>query len=127
MNWIVVPGLLAGAVCASLLFPARPAPSADSTQDPQEMAEVMAKAKRYTQPGEHHLLLKRFLGSWDTETRIFMGGQATPPAKGTAEAVPGLSIRLWHERACNRFPHHHSRKIVARLLATSKKCTHPEE
>jgi hypothetical protein len=49
------------------------------------MAEMMKAAARWTQPGEHHKELERFVGKWDTETRMFMGGKATPGEKGTAE------------------------------------------
>jgi hypothetical protein len=58
------------------------------TNDPAkvkaEMAAMMEKAKRYTQPGEQHRALERFVGTWDTETRFFMAGKPTPPEKGRA-------------------------------------------
>ena len=51
-------------------------------QDPQAaMREMMAKAKKFTQPGEHHQKLERFVGTWTTATRITMG-----PKTGKAEA-----------------------------------------
>ncbi len=50
-----------------------------------DMAEMMKKAAKYTQPGPHHELLARFLGRWETETRITMTGAETQPEKGTAE------------------------------------------
>ena len=53
-------------------------------QSPDEMAAMMAKAKKFTAPGENHKLLERFLGEWNTEVRMFMGKQATPAEKGTA-------------------------------------------
>jgi len=49
------------------------------------MAKMMEKAKRYTQPGKHHRVLERFIGKWNTELRLFMGGKASPAEKGTAE------------------------------------------
>ena len=49
------------------------------------MQEMMAKAQKLTQPGEHHELLKRFLGKWNTESRLTMAGQATPAEQGSAE------------------------------------------
>lgn len=48
-----------------------------------DMAEMMARAKRYTEPSEHHELLKRFLGTWDTATRITMAGMGGEAEKGT--------------------------------------------
>jgi len=45
------------------------------------MEKEMAKMKKWTEPGKKHEELKRWLGSWTTETSI-MGA---PPAKGTAE------------------------------------------
>ena len=50
-----------------------------------EMAAMMAKAKRFTQPGDAHKQLERFLGKWTTETRMFAMGKPTPPEKGTAD------------------------------------------
>lgn len=52
---------------------------------PEAMKEMMEKARKFTQPGEHHKWLSRFIGTWDTETRFYMGGQASPPEKGVAE------------------------------------------
>jgi hypothetical protein len=66
---------LAFAVVAAL-FPA---------QDPKEMQEAMEKMKKWTAPGKHHETLKKFLGSWATETKFFMGGQASPAEKGSTE------------------------------------------
>ena len=45
----------------------------------------MAKAKKFTQPGENHKILERFLGKWDTATSFVMGGRKTPPEKGSTE------------------------------------------
>ncbi len=58
--------------------PASPTPAAD-------MAAMMEKAKRFTQPGAAHKALDRFVGKWTTEGRMFMAGKPTPPEKGTAE------------------------------------------
>ncbi len=59
---------------------------------PEDMAAMMEKAKKFTEPGEHHKLLEKFVGKWNAETRMFMGGQAMPPEKGTWETkwlIPG--------------------------------------
>jgi hypothetical protein len=57
----------------------------DSGKGAADMSAMMEKAKRFTQPGERHKALERFLGKWTTESRLFMGGQPTPPEKGSAE------------------------------------------
>lgn len=49
-----------------------------------QMAQMMEKMARYTEPGSHHELLKRFVGTWETETRFFMGGSPTAPERGEA-------------------------------------------
>ncbi len=48
-----------------------------------DMAEMMKRAKQFTAPGDHHQALERFLGTWDVETSILMGGESKPE-KGTA-------------------------------------------
>jgi hypothetical protein len=83
-----IPTFAAGAVCATLLIPAvRALQEPDPKQAPADMAAMMAKAKRFIEPGKNHKLLERFLGKWNTETRIFMGGRSMPPEKGTAECA----------------------------------------
>ena len=57
----------------------------DPKQAPPDMAAMLAKAKRFTEPGANHKHLERFLGKWDIENRITMAGQESPPEKGTAE------------------------------------------
>jgi hypothetical protein len=52
---------------------------------PADMAAMMEKAKKFTQPGPEHTALERFVGKWNTETRMFMAGKPTPAEKGTAE------------------------------------------
>ncbi len=73
----------------------QPAPGAQPA-GMKEMAEVMAKARRFTQPGEAHKTLARFVGKWTTETRIFMAGKPTPPEKGVSEfawLMPGRWLK----------------------------------
>ena len=53
--------------------------------DQAQMKEWMEKVKQFTEPSEHHKILERFIGKWNTETRFVMGGQTSPPEKGTAE------------------------------------------
>lgn len=82
MKILLVPALVAGSLVVPLMV------SKDRVQeprDPEAMAKMMAKAKHYTQPGQHHKVLERFLGKWNTELRVFMGAKAGPAEKGTAE------------------------------------------
>ncbi|MBK8098003.1 MAG: DUF1579 family protein [Planctomycetes bacterium] len=70
----------AAVLCLSAVM--RPTP-----QDPEDMRRMMEKAKAFTQPGDKHKLLNRFLGKWNTESRLFAAGQPTPPEKGTSEGT----------------------------------------
>jgi hypothetical protein len=87
---VLVPSacLVAGGLLATLLTASAP------PQDP--MKEMMEKARKWTQPGEQHKLLERFVGKWDVELRMYMGENATPPEKCTAE-VRWLMDGRWIE------------------------------
>ena len=83
MKILLISTVLAGSLCTPFLMPES---QVQDPQDPQDaMAKMMAKARRYTQPGKHHKVLERFIGKWDTEIRLYMGGKSTPPEKGSAE------------------------------------------
>ena len=62
----------------------------DSDEASRAMAEMMDRMARYTQPGTQHEVLERFLGTWKTETRFFMG--AEPSAAEVGEAVTRWQI-----------------------------------
>lgn len=82
------------AVAATVLL-STPVPAASQSQS--EMAAAMAKAKRFTQPGDAHKVLERFVGRWTTELRMFGMGKATPPEKGVAEfswLMPGRWLKM---------------------------------
>ena len=82
-------------VTAALAVAAGPA-AGQQAPSQSEMAAMMAKAKRFTQPGDAHKQLERFLGKWTTETRMFAIGKPTPPEKGTAEfswLMPGRWLK----------------------------------
>lgn len=88
---------LTGLVCAPCLVPSRP--QDPQPQDPQAkaMQEMMGKARKYMQPGEHHQQLERFLGKWNTELRMTMMGKQSPPEHGTAEfswLMPGRWLKM---------------------------------
>ena len=86
MRFSYAPSFVAGAVFASLLVHLS---GAQSAQDPvnsgADMAAMMAKARKFTEPGEHHALLQKFVGKWNTEARMMMGDRTMPAEKGTAE------------------------------------------
>jgi len=54
--------------------------------EPQvDMAEMMARMREFTAPGEAHTLLERFIGDWDTALQVSMAaGGAASPEQGTA-------------------------------------------
>lgn len=87
MKTITLPSFLAGAVLASLMVPVLEAGFAQESDDPpMDMAAMMAQAQKYTNPGEHHEVLKRYLGEWDAELTLFMGGKAMEPTKGRSSS-----------------------------------------
>ena len=54
--------------------------------EPAMSAEDMAHMQEYMklmQPGEPHKHIQYFIGTWDTITKIWMGGPATPPTSST--------------------------------------------
>ncbi len=106
MKLLILPAFLAGAVATSIVVTAfgAPSPLPQDPPTPGDMAAMMEKAKRFTQPGPHHEVLKRFLGKWTIETRFFMGGQATPPAAGTAEFTWLMEGRWVQSRSTGAMP-----------------------
>lgn len=78
---------IAGLVCATCMpftaFAQEPTPPTQPS--PDDMAAMMAKMAKFTQPGEQHKVLEKFIGKWNTETRISMAGQTTPAEKGVSE------------------------------------------
>ena len=88
MKTLLASVCLTGAVCTAFAW--SPVVN-DIPQDPQnalqDLAAMMEAAKRFTEPGENHALLERFLGKWNTETQFFMGDQTPPPDRGTSETI----------------------------------------
>lgn len=77
--------LLTLALCAPPTLAAFSGSQDAAVQDQEQMmAEMMAKAAKYTQPGEAHQFLEHLLGDWDVSASLIMGGEASPPAKGTS-------------------------------------------
>ena len=83
----LVAALVAGLSAWSLAVTAFSAEDPKPEQPgPADVAAMMAKAAQFTEPGEHHKVLEKFLGKWKMETRMSMVGQTLPPEKGTSEA-----------------------------------------
>lgn len=82
----------------TILFWAAMAAYAQAPEAPKQvnMAEMMAKAKRFTQPGEAHKPLERFLGDWTMDMRFMMGGKEGKPAMGDQRCTWLLKSR-WIE------------------------------
>lgn len=54
-------------------------PAAKGQPTPEEMAVMMAKWQKAATPGEPHKHLDYFVGTWKTESKIWMGGPGSPP------------------------------------------------
>lgn len=68
----------------ALLTLLAPLPAPAETPPTQvDIDKALAGAKKYTAPGEHHKLLERFLGTWDSEARFAMSPAGAKPDKGT--------------------------------------------
>lgn len=68
----------------ALLTLVAPLPAPAETPPTQvDIDKALAGAKKYTAPGEHHKLLERFLGTWDSEARFAMSPPNAKPDKGT--------------------------------------------
>ena len=76
---------VAGGALALALLAATPQESGGQMPSAADMADMMKKAQQYTAPGENHQLLRRFLGTWDTRTRMTMPGMQSPPETGRVE------------------------------------------
>ena len=57
-----------------------PAMSAEETAHMQEYMKLM-------QPGEAHEHLRSYVGTWDTVTKIWMGGPGSPPLESTGTST----------------------------------------
>ncbi len=75
---VLVTTLVLGAGLWPLAAAEPPKPPADQV----DMTQMMERMKQFTATGPEHVWLQRFLGEWQTETRIGMHGQR-PPDKGT--------------------------------------------
>ena len=84
--------------------PAKQEPTAKEqpkAQMPPDVEEAMKKWAELATPGDAHKRLDPLAGSWDTTTRMFMGGPEGPAteSKGTAEKRWMLGHRYLQEEA----------------------------
>jgi hypothetical protein len=61
------------------------------SQEPQgfdpEMLEMMKKWSEYATPGDTHKELSKYIGDWNTTTKVWMEGQDNPPSESTGTAT----------------------------------------
>ncbi|QDU86513.1 hypothetical protein Pla163_36640 [Planctomycetes bacterium Pla163] len=70
----------------------RSVPATQDAPTAEQVAEMMAAAARYTQPGPEHRFLELLVGDWDVGSRFTMMGSDAPVERGTATTqwkVPG--------------------------------------
>ena len=58
------------------------APQGTPAMSSEEMAQMQEYLK-LMQPGEPHELLAKYVGTWDTVTKVFMGGPGSPAMEST--------------------------------------------
>lgn len=97
-------GLIVGALALIALtaFLTGQAVSQEGHQQPspEEMQEIMRLMVEAGTPGENHEWLMKMVGSWTTNSTMWMGGPDSPPVtgEGTAEFEATLGGRyLWQE------------------------------
>jgi hypothetical protein len=97
------------AVISVVLLGSVAAAAGQQSQPPApDMAAMMAKAKRFTQPGDAHKVLERFLGRWAMETHVFGMGKQAPAEKGSAEfswLMPGRWLKSDWSGSLMGMPH----------------------
>ncbi|MBL8223143.1 MAG: DUF1579 family protein, partial [Bryobacterales bacterium] len=57
------------------IFASAASPQGQNDAKKYNMTEMMERAKKFTQPGEAHKALDKFLGTWRVETSFVMGGK----------------------------------------------------
>lgn len=78
----LVTGLSALAIAVSALTAEDPKPK---QPDMADMATMFAQARKFTEPGEHHKVLEKFVGKWKSASTMHMGGQSGPPEEGASQ------------------------------------------
>ena len=70
------------------------------------MMEGMQKWMASMKPGKHHQALEHFVGTWETTTKVWMGGPGSPPSetKGTSTVKWVLGKRFLMEEHKGQMP-----------------------
>ncbi len=118
MKSVLLVSLLCGAAALPFASSVVPAVTPDPTpavqdpvkQDPQpsaqDMAAMMAKAAKFTQPGPNHEFLKRFLGKWDCELKMTGMPGAGGKMVSTGEwLIEGRVVQVRSEGSMMGMPH----------------------
>jgi hypothetical protein len=82
MSPTTITAFLAGIALSAIAVPRFV--TAQSDDQGKAMAEMMAKARKWTQPGPNHKVLERFLGKWNVELTVTGMGK---PEMGKAEVT----------------------------------------
>lgn len=85
-NWALLAGLTILATGLLAVALAQDSPTG-TISSPDDMAKMIEKWKNVINPGEHHKALEQRIGSWDTVTRMWMGGPGAQAVetKGSSE------------------------------------------
>ncbi len=77
--------------CALLLLTlGGTAMSQDQNMTPEQQMAAMQESMKYMMPGENHKHLEYFVGKWNTNTKMWMGGPGSTPTES-----PGTSEIKW--------------------------------
>ena len=60
---------------------------AEELAPPTKLHTVIEKARAFRNPSSSHQLLTRFIGRWETSTRLFIGDQISEPEPGVSETA----------------------------------------
>src|SRR5262249_52979692 len=82
---------------------AKPAAKAAAKAAPMSEDQMMAEMMKLATPGPYHEMLKKFAGSWKTETKMWMGPGEPQVSEGTAEASMILGGRFLKQEAKGNF------------------------
>ncbi len=95
---IATTALISSTALAQKSEPAKPSGGAAAPSH-DDMAAMMQKWMEFASPSEMHRHLDRFVGEWETTTRVWMSGPEGPPTetKGTATSTWTLDGRFVKE------------------------------
>lgn len=94
-NAFILLFVIALAACAAPVDASAQGKQKSKTKMPSQ-EEMMKKWQEVMTPGDAHKKLEAFVGSWDVEAKVWMGGPKSEPSvsKGTAEYTMALGGRF---------------------------------